>query len=69
MAVACLAGLGPLIALVAYGAYPEERVAPLAIGVLGGLAGFLVGLRTFDHPLQEEVVTVWGKVKSALTPR
>lgn len=66
MAVACFAGIGPLIALLAYGAYPAERVEPLAIGVLVGLAGFLMGLRTFDHPLQEEVMTVWGKVTSSL---
>ncbi len=68
MAVACFAGAGPLMALVAYGAYPEERVAPIAIGVLCGLAGFLIGLRIFNHPLQEEVMTVWGKVKSGLAP-
>lgn len=66
MAVAALAGVGPLIALVAYGAYPSERIEPLAIGTLVGLAGFLVGLRTFEHPLQEEVMTVWAKVKGGL---
>ena len=69
MAVACFAGLGPLIALVAYGAYPEDRAAPLALGFVGGLSGFLLGVWAFQHPFQEELITIWAKVSGGWAQR
>ena len=61
-AVALLAAIGPLLALVAYGPYPEVFVMPLALGAFGGLAGFLLGIAIFKHPLLEEVMAIWVRL-------
>ena len=36
---------------------------PLVLGGVGGLAGFVVGVMIFQHPLQEEVVEIWSKIR------
>lgn len=64
-AVALLAGIGPVLALWIYGPYPDVLVMPLVIGGAGGLTGFLIGVMIFHHPLEEEIVAVWAKIKQA----
>ncbi|MBT9505811.1 lipopolysaccharide biosynthesis protein [Rhodoferax sp.] len=64
-AVALLAGIGPVLALWIYGPYPDVLVMPLVIGGAGGLTGFLVGIMIFHHPLEEEIVAVWAKIKQS----
>jgi O-antigen/teichoic acid export membrane protein len=62
-AVALLAAIGPALALWIYGPYPEVFVMPLVLGGAGGLAGFVAGVLVFQHPLQEEIMTIWSKIK------
>lgn len=52
--VVSLAAIGPVIALLLYGPYPEVLVVPILIGGLGALIGFVGGIFIFKHPLQEE---------------
>lgn len=61
--VALLAAVGPALALWIYGPYPEVFVMPLVLGGVGGLAGFVVGVMIFQHPLQDEIVAIWSKIK------
>ena len=61
--VALLAAVGPALALWIYGPYPEVFAMPLVLGGVGGLAGFVVGVMIFQHPLQEEIVAIWLKIK------
>ena len=63
MSVALLAGIGPAISFWVYGPYPEEFVMPIVLGGAGGLAGLLGGIRIFRHPLQEELVGAWSKIR------
>jgi O-antigen/teichoic acid export membrane protein len=65
-AVALMAAVGPALALWLYGPYPEVVVMPLLIGGGIGLAGFVVGVLTVQHPLQEEILPVWMKLKKLL---
>ena len=62
-AVAVLAAIGPTLALWIYGPYPEAFLMPLTLGGFGGLAGFVIGILVFQHPLQEEIATIWSKIK------
>lgn len=61
--VALLSAVGPALALWIYGPYPEVLVMPLVLGGAGGLAGFVVGVMVFQHPLQEEIMAIWSKIK------
>ena len=36
---------------------------PLVLGGVGGLAGFVVGVMIFQHPLQDEIVAIWSKIR------
>lgn len=65
-AVALLAAIGPALALWVYGPYPESFVMPLALGGVGGLVGFVVGVMVFNHPLQEEIMAIWSTIKLRL---
>ena len=61
--VALLAAVGPALALWIYGPYPEVIAMPLVLGGVGSLAGFVVGVMIFQHPLQEEIVAIWSKIR------
>ncbi|MDO8777627.1 MAG: oligosaccharide flippase family protein [Burkholderiaceae bacterium] len=61
--VALLSAVGPALALWLYGPYPASFVMPLVLGGAGGLAGFVVGAMVVQHPLQEEVMAIWSKIK------
>ena len=61
--VALLASIGPALALLVYGPNPEGIVAPLVLGCVGGFAGFTVGVLVFKHPLREEMMAVWSKIR------
>ncbi|WP_157979418.1 oligosaccharide flippase family protein [Rhodoferax ferrireducens] len=63
MWVALLAAIAPVVALLTYGPYPDAVVMPLVLGGAGGLAGFVVGIMIFQHPLQDEIVGIWSKAK------
>ena len=63
MVVALMAGIGPMFALWIYGPYPSVLVMPLSLGVAGGIAGFVTGILVFNHPLQEEILPIWLKIK------
>ena len=62
-----MAGIGPALALWIYGPYPEVFVMPLVLGGAGGLAGFLLGVMVFQHPLCEEFTAIWAKLKNRAT--
>ncbi|MBK5205118.1 MAG: oligosaccharide flippase family protein [Polaromonas sp.] len=62
-AVALLAAIGPVLAFWIYGPYPEVLVMPLVLGGVGGLAGFVAGVLVFQHPLREEIMTIWSRIK------
>ena len=61
-AVALLAAVGPFLALWIYGAYPKQFTLPLALGGMGCLAGFLAGVMYVNHPLKQEIVSVWSQI-------
>jgi O-antigen/teichoic acid export membrane protein len=64
--VALLAGLGPFLVLCFYGPYPDAVLAPLFLGSLGGLVGFVAGVFLFRHPLQKEFGTLWFQLRHKL---
>ncbi len=61
--VALMAAIGPVLALWLYGPYPAVLAMPLAVGIAGGIAGFVLGIIVFNHPLREELVAIWARVK------
>lgn len=61
--VALLSAVGPGLALWLYGPYPVSFVMPLLLGGAGGLAGFVVGVIVVQHPLREELLVIWSKLK------
>lgn len=62
--VALCAALAPAAALVIFGPSPQEIAAPIAMGTLGGAVGFLAAVFVFRHPLREELMLLWGKVRA-----
>lgn len=62
-AVAIFSAIGPTMVLLLSGPYPDHFVMPLGLGGAGGLVGFLIGIRIFDHPLQVEVTAVWLRMR------
>lgn len=62
-AVGLCAGIGPALALVLFGPYPEEILLSLAIGVTGAAAGFVGGIILFKHPLLDELQSLKLKLK------
>lgn len=61
--VAAISAVGPILALWIYGPYPEVVLIPLALGCVGGLTGFLVGVFVLNHPLQEEFDPIWSRFR------
>jgi O-antigen/teichoic acid export membrane protein len=56
VAVAMMAGVGPLMVVLAAGARPQSHLLGwLALGGAGALAGFLAGARLFAHPIDAEL--------------
>jgi O-antigen/teichoic acid export membrane protein len=62
-AVAVVSAIGPIVALVVFGPYPQSLVPPLLIGGFGGLAGFVFAVMFFHHPLRAEILSLWTKLK------
>ena len=62
--VAMLSGIGPLFAFFKYGAYPDERAAPIVLGCALGLMGFVGGILMVRHPLKDELTTLLAKLIS-----
>ena len=62
-AVGLCAGIGPALAFVLFGPYPEEILLSLAIGVTGAAAGFVGGIILFKHPLLDELQSLKLKLK------
>jgi O-antigen/teichoic acid export membrane protein len=62
---AACAAVGPLASVLVFGWTPASSVAPLALGVVMGALGFLIGMRVSRHPMQEEI----HRVTSALSGR
>ena len=60
--VALMAGIGPFGIYIAYGPQPTAWLLPLILGGLSGLAGFLTGVMVVNHPLREEIETVWARL-------
>ena len=64
MLVALLAAIGPALSLWLYGPYPASFLMPLVLGGVGGMTGFVTGVMVFEHPLQDEIATVWAKIRN-----
>jgi O-antigen/teichoic acid export membrane protein len=65
-AVAAIAAVGPALACLSYGPYPEELAMPLFIGTAGGVLGLLAGLRMTGHPLDAEVRKLLPRLRGML---
>jgi hypothetical protein len=63
MVVALLAGMGPALALWVYGTHPDAPLMPLLMGGTLGLAGLIAGIFTCQHPLRQELVSAWNRVR------
>jgi O-antigen/teichoic acid export membrane protein len=66
MQVALLAAVGPALALAWFGLYTDERVLPLLLGGTGSLAGLVLGVMLFKHPLQDELQAIGAKLQPLL---
>jgi hypothetical protein len=66
MQVALLAAVGPALVLAWYGLYTDERVLPLLLGGAGSLAGLVLGVLLFKHPLQDELQAIGAKFQPLL---
>lgn len=62
MAVALASAIGPFAALMLFGRSPEALAMPLAVGTIGALLGFLLGIFAVSHPLKEEILSVWDRL-------
>ncbi|MCB2031721.1 MAG: lipopolysaccharide biosynthesis protein [Rhodoferax sp.] len=65
--VACCAAVGPAMALWVHGPVPASVLQPLLLGGLTGLAGFVSGVWLSKHPLREEFVVMWRKLRFSRT--
>ncbi|MBL0351989.1 MAG: oligosaccharide flippase family protein [Dechloromonas sp.] len=65
-AVAVVSAIGPIVALIVFGPYPQSLVFPLLIGGFGGLAGFVFAVMFFHHPLRVEILSLWTKLKGVV---
>lgn len=60
--VALCAAVAPAIVFMVFGAYPEDSLLPLAIGVPGSALGFVFAAGVFRHPIRDELARVGVKV-------
>lgn len=61
--VALLAAIGPVAALALYGPYPDDFMRPILVGGTGSFIGFVAGVVLFKHPLEEELLSIWAKIR------
>nr|WP_315429222.1 lipopolysaccharide biosynthesis protein [uncultured Albidiferax sp.] len=61
--VALLTAVGPVLVVSEFGLYPETSLLPLALGGASALLGFVAGVIAFKHPLQEELLSIWARIK------
>jgi O-antigen/teichoic acid export membrane protein len=59
--VAACAAIGPAAAWAGFAGRPEAIVAPVLAGVVGCAVGFLAAIWLFRHPIQQELLLLWGK--------
>ncbi len=62
--VACCAALAPAMAWIAFGNGPDDILPCLAVGVTGAAAGFVGAVFLLGHPIREELVLLWVKVRA-----
>jgi O-antigen/teichoic acid export membrane protein len=60
--VALGAAIAPAAAWLAFGAHPDEIVAPIAVGTLGSALGFVAAVFALGHPIRDELRLLWGKI-------
>lgn len=61
--VTLLSAVGPVCALALYGPTPDTIVLPVLLGGVGSGIGFVAGVLLFKHPLEEELMSIWAKIK------
>ncbi len=61
--VALISAIGPIFVFWLYGPYPDELLMPLFLGGTSCLAGFLISVFIFQHPLQVEMIMILSKIK------
>lgn len=64
--VGLAAGIAPALVFVVYGPYPSNIWIPMAIGVPGAIAGFLVSIVLLKHPLLDELQSIKENFQSKL---
>lgn len=62
--VAFATAVGPALSLWLYGPYPQTAIAPLVVGTILGLLGFILGVVITKHPLQVELAMLWSRLIS-----
>ena len=62
--VACCAALAPATAWVTFGSGPDDILPCMAVGMVGGAAGFVGAVFMFGHPIREELRLLWVKVQA-----
>lgn len=60
--VTLMAAIGPLLSLWLFGPTPERSFLALFCGGSLGLIGFVAGVFVFNHPLREELTSIWAKL-------
>lgn len=63
LCVTLFAAVGPLLALWLFGPTPEHSLLAVVFAGGLGLLGFVGGVFYCKHPLQEELQSVWGKIR------
>jgi O-antigen/teichoic acid export membrane protein len=64
--LALAACIFPMLAFAMFGPHTTEIVAPLAVGVLGGITLFVATVFWFPHPLKVEANRALGRVRTLL---
>ncbi|HSV51243.1 MAG TPA: lipopolysaccharide biosynthesis protein [Burkholderiaceae bacterium] len=61
--VALASGIFPALVFVWFGPYPTEILAPLILSIPGSLCLFVAAIFLCQHPLKEEVLRIWARVR------